>query len=451
MTLLGGVCMKKKKGIISGIAALVVVILAFVFARNACSPAEPQVATITEDPNYTPDELEDPVKDNPEPDPEPMLPLDAKLEYIYDLIENSLFTNEVIVKISSEGKKLTALEGWLLSADGMSLIKKYVENVANEKVTITDIDGLTQEFIININNIAMASPEFVDVKADITNWTSGNVTISGKAVDNQSGIVGFASGNSEIKDVERTNEYPFSFTATRNGTYAFSALNGAGRLTEYSFPVHNIDKEAPTIGTVVSTTQDVESMTMTITFADNLSGIVAYAIMNEASDSPAWVTISRTKSHSVVIDINQNGSYYIYTKDAAGLVGSHVRVINNIKNITAASLDIIIEEDEPVIAPPSDNEDNRLVCPVCGARGCTKPHPICPHCGARDCTRPHPICPDCGARDCTQDHTPRCSNCGKKQCTENHDDLDDFFARLWAPVQMHMEAQLAMSLVKVKR
>lgn len=70
-----------------------------------------------------------------------------------------------------------------------------------------------------------------------SNWTTGNVTINVTATDTQSGVKSITTPDGTV-----VNDNTCSYTATGNGTYAFTFTDNAGNTCTYPVTVSNIDR-----------------------------------------------------------------------------------------------------------------------------------------------------------------------------------------------------------------
>jgi len=108
----------------------------------------------------------------------------------YDPTTNT--TGKVTATIKTN-KKVNEVDGWTLSEDGMTLTKVYSKNVT-ETVHLVDMDGMTKDVEININNIVKEQPkeeqknepdntladkELPNTGKVLLLWIIGIVTVSG--------------------------------------------------------------------------------------------------------------------------------------------------------------------------------------------------------------------------------------------------------------------------------
>ena len=122
--------------------------------------------------------------------------------------------------------------------------------------------------------------------------------------------------------------YNKSFEISENGTYVIESEDFSGNITSKSITVSNIDKNAPTIDVSGVPTKWVNSATLTVSAADDLSGITQIILPNGSA-------ISGNSANYVV---KENGNYTFRARDAAG--NETVKTVNislidnNIDNIT---------------------------------------------------------------------------------------------------------------------
>ena len=102
--------------------------------------------------------------------------------------------------------------------------------------------------------------------------------------------------------------YNKSFEISENGTYVIESEDFSGNITSKSITVSNIDKNAPTIDVSGVPTKWVNSATLTVSAADDLSGITQIILPNGSA-------ISGNSANYVV---KENGNYTFRARDAAG-------------------------------------------------------------------------------------------------------------------------------------
>ena len=198
---------------------------------------------------------------------------------------------------------------------------------------------------IVIDNIDKTLPTIISLE-QTEGFTSETVRLTGKAIDAETGLVGYQfSLNNEIGKnsdgwitISNTKtEITNTFDATANGTYYYYVKDDAGNVISRSIEVNSIDKEPPTIS---SLDKDIEVFTqndivLTGIGIDEHSGLGAYQFSTSDSltkDSSGWNTISPTTTSEVsfTYTVTENGTYYFYLKDTVGNVAKKAVVVENI-------------------------------------------------------------------------------------------------------------------------
>lgn len=128
-----------------------------------------------------------------------------------------------------------------------------------------------------------------------------------------------------IDDGEWTNYDKDNYSMAANGTIYARLSDGENHGNGVSLGIKNIDKVNPT---ATYNTSLVFGETLTITLADNLSGVNAWQV-TESNTAPqdGWEAIAKVgdeapKSISVTYKPTKVGSYYVWVKDEAGNINN---------------------------------------------------------------------------------------------------------------------------------
>ena len=119
---------------------------------------------------------------------------------------------------------------------------KIQNNENNAYIHIKAIDNAGNVSEVLHYKLSDVTAPTLTLTPSTTNWTNGSVTITAKAVDNQSGVKEIILPNGNI--VSSTNA---NFTVTQNGVYYFKAIDNMGNETISSVTITNIDKNKPTV------------------------------------------------------------------------------------------------------------------------------------------------------------------------------------------------------------
>ena len=217
-------------------------------------------------------------------------------------------------------------------------------NTYTIKVTTIDNAGnsATRTQIVKIDKEAPTAPEITNPSNGA--WTNGNVTITTKSTDAHSGIdkiEWYENGAWTTRALTTTDGTGvITYTADRNETIRFRAVDKAGNASSESTTVVKIDKTSPsdTAPTAISTTNTI---TVTSKQTDSLSGIksgtIQYAIMKGTTWS-AWQTSNQFTG------LTHNTEYKVKTKvtDNAGNTKESLTTTISTKELQAGSLTLTI-------------------------------------------------------------------------------------------------------------
>ena len=264
------------------------------------------------------------------------------------------------------------VKAWKISRDKDSWNGSYTNTYAScysrksDSVTIKengtyylfvqDDKGNTKRKGFTINNIDRDAPAF-NAKPTVKNSGSYAV-ISYRAYDKKSGIKswkleGYTGTNYYYdKNGKETILYDTNMqniTVVKNGTYKLILKDDAGNaITSGEIKVSGIDATPPTIEASVKS--DKKKAILTWSAKDNV-GITGYKIVKEANagNSSGYTKINSTKSLSNInYTFNENGTWYLYVKDAKGNY--------SFKKITVSDIDKTAPTIENIKFSPTNKE-----------------------------------------------------------------------------------------------
>ncbi len=140
----------------------------------------------------------------------------------------------VVVTVVSD-EEIKAPEGWELSEDGMSMSKKYMENVEDELLMVSDLAGNETETHIRITNID--TKVVAAVNYDVTEPTNGVVIATISADEKLQAVEGWTLAKDGMS---MTKEY------SKNVITDVVVKDMLGNETTVNVNIQNIDKVAPT-------------------------------------------------------------------------------------------------------------------------------------------------------------------------------------------------------------
>ena len=191
---------------------------------------------------------------------------------------------------------------------------------AGNKITISD----NNTYYANaIDNIKPTLPSITN--SSNGNWTSESVTITLTSKDEGSGIdhyEWYENGAWTTRELTTSNGVgTITFTANRNATIQFRAVDKAGNISEIATTPVKIDTSNPTL--TVSTTATTKSITVVAT-ASATSGIAKYEYSKDGGKT--WVTgtgntytfnsLTQTTSYSIMVRVTSGSGKMASTTKA---------------------------------------------------------------------------------------------------------------------------------------
>ena len=268
-----------------------------------------------------------------------------------DYTENTWTNHSVYAALTNGSDTLSGHKSTTYSITGGATVSNATAattlattNTYTIKVTTVDNAGnsATRTQIVKIDKEAPTAPEITNPSNGA--WTNGNVTITAKSTDAHSGIdkiEWYENGAWTTRALTTTDGTGvITYTADRNETIRFRAVDRAGNASSESTTVVKIDKTSPSdiAPTVVSTTNTI---TVTSKQTDSLSGIksgtIQYAIMKGTTWS-AWQTSNQFTG------LTHNTEYKVKTKvtDNAGNTKESLTTTIVTKKLQAGSLTLTI-------------------------------------------------------------------------------------------------------------
>ena len=148
-------------------------------------------------------------------------------------------------------------------------------------------------------------------------WTRGNVTISLRVTDSESGVKNIVLPNGQVV----TNTNP-SYVATENGNYKFVLVDNVGNSRDYIVPISNIDRTAPTISATPKNKSWAQETQIQISFTDTQSGFKQYKYaITDSEDTPTnWSNYITNSTDTITINTETKKYLHIIAEDNAGNV-----------------------------------------------------------------------------------------------------------------------------------
>ena len=127
-----------------------------------------------------------------------------------------------------------------------------------------------------------------------------------------------------------------TFSGDRNNTVYFrSVLTSSIVSSKTAGSVIKIDKTAPTV--TLSSSSVIAGTTVTATLSDTASGVNGWQVTTSSTTpTSGWTSITATTSTKVTYTPSSAGTYYVWTKDAAGNVKSATLTVSQVPVPTVA-------------------------------------------------------------------------------------------------------------------
>ncbi len=196
-------------------------------------------------------------------------------------------------------------------------------------------------YAVWVDDIAPTKP--VITNSSNGKWTNSNVKITIKATDEGSGIKEYQwyeNGSWTTRALTTTNGVgTITYTANRNATIKFRAVDNMGNISEEATTEVKIDKTVPTVKVTMF---DYNTFTWT---ASDTVGITAYAITTSSTTPTSWTTTGTLTSGTQDIDSNTAYTYYVWAKDEAGNITNGTITSYKITKIQGTGTTLTIKEN----------------------------------------------------------------------------------------------------------
>lgn len=249
------------------------------------------------------------------------------------------FSNTIVSDYS-----LLAWNSILPETDHYEISKTYNQN-GEYYVYFRDERGNIQEKRIEISKIDREGPEIIEAIVS-EEWGIEN-TITVKAIDSKSGIVGYAL--TEIaKEPENyqevsgtTAEQIFTSKVNRNGIYYIWLKDYLGNVCSKEIEVNKIDDVAPVLSDIINSSmgQWANNITLSWTIEEKETGIGKVQVSN---DQEIWNDLDESEWTGFTRNNSSNEKIYIRVIDKAGNISEVKETIMKI-DVTPPSSSFAIE------------------------------------------------------------------------------------------------------------
>lgn len=240
----------------------------------------------------------------------------------------TVYVNNATTSVSNGGWNYSFVPNIEVNTSGKTFIATITDtfgNTSTKSFTLSKVDGKQPSAILKQNT----STDWSKTKNFTASCTDEGIgQVSSSVLNSSSFITMSANGTSFMKD--------YTFTGELYGSLELPVIykDGAGNSTTTYLTVSNLDNTAPTI-TNAAVTKGYGTSTVTVTANDintvlgkSGSGITGYGISTSASTQPA------TWQSSNVLSVTDNGTYYVWAKDAVGNMSSKAVVIDVVSKVS---------------------------------------------------------------------------------------------------------------------
>ena len=194
-------------------------------------------------------------------------------------------------------------------------VKDEVGNVKTTEITPSKLDQTAPKIKIETTN----NHESYTLKVNLT--------------DIKSGV--------EFYQITTTKEEPtewLNYTdtiekeVTENNTYYIWSKDKLGNISYETIVIDKIDKEAPNIELSQTLTDWGVKDTIQIHLTDDIIGLSGYQIMTSEKEPTDYISLDNSLEENLTYEVTENGTYYVYVKDAYNHVSYKEIIIDKVDN-----------------------------------------------------------------------------------------------------------------------
>ena len=185
----------------------------------------------------------------------------------------------------------------------------------NYTLYVKDEIGNVKTIEIIPDKLDQTSPE-INIETT-NNQESYTLTISLK--DEKSGVDSYQITTSkEEPDSWLTYKDTLEKEIPENNTYYVWSKDKVGNISYKTIVVDKIDKTSPTITLSNTLTEWGIKDIIKIHLTDDVSGLAGYQIMTSQKEPTDYISLDNRLEEDLTYEVTENGTYYIYAKDAYG-------------------------------------------------------------------------------------------------------------------------------------
>ncbi len=266
-------------------------------------------------------------------------------------------------KSGLSGYVLTEIEteptNWTSVTGKTATITKDVTSNKTYYVYAKDALGNISHKEVVVSHVDTTAPTIVSLTEQSSYGATSTITAVAK--DTESGIVGYAFTESSTEPTNWTSvdnvisESTYTYKATKNGTIYFWVKDGAGHIVNKTITVSKVDGVAPYLS-VSASNEWSTSNTISMYFRDGESGLDGYAVTTTETTPTSWEYLTGS-SITITKKITNNGTYYVWVKDLAGLI-SHTSVsVNKVDSTAPTASMTLTKTSDSITVDASSSSD----------------------------------------------------------------------------------------------
>lgn len=241
----------------------------------------------------------------------------------------------------------------------LTIEKEYTKE-GSYPIYVKDEVGNIKEYLIVTEKLDQTSPER-NIEP-INNHETYILKITME--DTKSGMDSY-----QITESQETPSEWISYTGMiekeidKNGTYYIWSKDKTGNISCESYSIEKIDKESPKITLSNDLTSWGITDTIHIHLTDDFIGLSGYQVTTSEEEPTNFITIENTLETTIDYEVTENGTYYVYAKDAYNHISHEKIIIDKVDNkapvinsITNSSNGEWTNQNVSIVIDGQDNE-----------------------------------------------------------------------------------------------
>ena len=233
-------------------------------------------------------------------------------------------TNKNIIEYSFNNQTWTSVT----PTKTLTIEKEYTKE-GSYPIYVKDEVGNIKEYLIVTEKLDQTSPER-NIEP-INNHETYMLKITME--DAKSGMDSY-----QITESQETPSEWISYTGMiekeidKNGTYYIWSKDKTGNISYEAYSIEKIDKESPKITLSNDLTSWGITDTIHIHLTDDFIGLSGYQVTTSEEEPTNFITIENTLETTIDYEVTENGTYYVYAKDAYNHVSHKEITIDKVDN-----------------------------------------------------------------------------------------------------------------------